>query len=91
MLLLFMQQSLLLLLSPSAVRLAYPVPPRGRPAIRCAASPADEAGLASVLERCGEDPTALVYGQSITDACISWQATEELLEEFARAVRARRG
>jgi 3-deoxy-7-phosphoheptulonate synthase len=30
-----------------------------------------------------------VYGQSITDACISWEQTEPLLEQFARARRAR--
>ena len=50
-----------------------------------------ESNLVEGNQKLGEDPTALVYGQSITDACISWQATEELLEEFARAVRARRG
>ena len=32
-----------------------------------------------------------VYGQSITDGCIDWPATEELLKELAGAVRARRG
>jgi len=26
----------------------------------------------------------------VTDACISWQSTEEVLEAFAQAVRARR-
>jgi 3-deoxy-7-phosphoheptulonate synthase len=34
---------------------------------------------------------SLVYGQSITDACIDWNATHALLEELAGAVRARRG
>jgi len=34
--------------------------------------------------------TKPVYGQSITDACISWETTEQLLEELARAVQARR-
>jgi 3-deoxy-7-phosphoheptulonate synthase len=34
--------------------------------------------------------TPLVYGQSITDACISWQTTEPVLMELAAAVRARR-
>lgn len=34
--------------------------------------------------------TPLVYGQSITDACISWETTAPLLEELAAAVRARR-
>ncbi len=32
----------------------------------------------------------LVYGQSITDACISWESTEAILDELAAAVRARR-
>ena len=34
--------------------------------------------------------TPLVYGQSITDACISWETTEPVLAELADAVRARR-
>ncbi len=33
---------------------------------------------------------SLTYGQSITDACISWKTTEEVLEELAAAVRTRR-
>ena len=33
----------------------------------------------------------LVYGQSITDACISWDDTEQVLERLAEAVRVRRG
>ncbi|HEV2278980.1 MAG TPA: 3-deoxy-7-phosphoheptulonate synthase, partial [Acidobacteriaceae bacterium] len=32
----------------------------------------------------------LVYGQSITDACIGWDETHALLGELASAVRARR-
>jgi 3-deoxy-7-phosphoheptulonate synthase len=32
----------------------------------------------------------LAYGQSITDACIGWQTTEELLHELATAVRSRK-
>jgi 3-deoxy-7-phosphoheptulonate synthase len=32
----------------------------------------------------------LTYGQSITDACMSWETTEPLLEELAMAVRHRR-
>ncbi len=32
----------------------------------------------------------LTYGQSVTDACISWETTEPLLEELAAASRARR-
>ena len=33
----------------------------------------------------------LVYGQSVTDACIDWTETRTLLAELASAVRARRG
>ena len=33
---------------------------------------------------------ALVYGQSITDACLGWDATVPALQELASAVRARR-
>jgi 3-deoxy-7-phosphoheptulonate synthase len=33
----------------------------------------------------------LVYGQSITDACIDWEDTVQVLERFASAVEARRG
>ena len=29
---------------------------------------------------------ALMYGQSVTDACISWEATETVLAELAAAV-----
>jgi 3-deoxy-7-phosphoheptulonate synthase len=32
----------------------------------------------------------MVYGQSVTDACINWQTTEEVLKAFAKAVQARR-
>ncbi|MBB5351158.1 3-deoxy-7-phosphoheptulonate synthase [Haloferula luteola] len=33
---------------------------------------------------------ALTYGQSVTDACIGWDDTVEILEVFAQAVRERR-
>ncbi len=33
----------------------------------------------------------LVYGQSITDACLGWDDTVPVLDELAKAVRARRG
>jgi hypothetical protein len=36
------------------------------------------------------DGRPLVYGQSITDACIGWDATMELLRELATAVRSAR-
>jgi 3-deoxy-7-phosphoheptulonate synthase len=32
-----------------------------------------------------------VYGQSITDACVSWETTVAMLDELAEAVRVRRG
>lgn len=50
-----------------------------------------ESNLVEGNQKLGHDPGALVYGQSVTDACISWQATEEVLEGFAQAVRTRRG
>lgn len=37
-----------------------------------------------------EGPSGLKKGVSITDACISWETTEEVLENLAEAVRARR-
>jgi len=33
---------------------------------------------------------SLVYGQSITDGCIDWKETRELLNELAQAARKRR-
>ena len=37
-----------------------------------------------------EDTSSLVYGQSITDSCLSWESTVPVLHELAAAVRARR-
>jgi len=37
------------------------------------------------------DGAALTYGQSITDACMDWEATAGVLDGLAAAVRARRG
>ena len=39
----------------------------------------------------GQPLNKLVYGQSITDGCIDWAETQELLAELAGAVNARRG
>jgi 3-deoxy-7-phosphoheptulonate synthase len=36
------------------------------------------------------DPLTLTYGQSITDACLGWEATEDVLSGLAEAVRKRR-
>jgi 3-deoxy-7-phosphoheptulonate synthase len=37
-----------------------------------------------------DDAAKLVYGQSITDACIGWDDSETVLDVLAEAVRARR-
>ena len=37
-----------------------------------------------------EGPAGLKKGVSITDACINWETTVEVLEQLAEAVRARR-
>ncbi|MBI3635306.1 MAG: 3-deoxy-7-phosphoheptulonate synthase [Candidatus Rokubacteria bacterium] len=37
------------------------------------------------------DPARLAYGQSITDACLGWDATVPVLETLADAARVRRG
>ena len=36
------------------------------------------------------DPKQLVYGQSVTDACLGWEATVPVLRDLAAAVRTRR-
>jgi 3-deoxy-7-phosphoheptulonate synthase len=38
----------------------------------------------------GVDPAQLVHGQSITDACMSWERSEPVFAELVDAVRARR-
>ncbi|NDY91007.1 3-deoxy-7-phosphoheptulonate synthase [Ideonella livida] len=38
-----------------------------------------------------DDPAKLCYGQSITDACIGWDDTEQVLALLSAAVQARRG
>ncbi len=38
-----------------------------------------------------EGGAPLTYGQSITDACMDWETTSEVLGQLATAVRARRG
>ena len=37
-----------------------------------------------------DDPAALEYGQSITDACIGWDDSAEVLHILSAAVKARR-
>ena len=38
-----------------------------------------------------DDPEQLIYGKSITDACLGWGDTETALEVLSTAVRTRRG
>ena len=38
-----------------------------------------------------ENGAELVYGQSVTDACMGWEMTVPVLQELAEAVRSRRG
>jgi 3-deoxy-7-phosphoheptulonate synthase len=49
-----------------------------------------ESNLVAGAQKPG-DPKTLVYGQSITDACIGWDETLVLLRELAAAVRSARG
>ena len=37
-----------------------------------------------------DDPTALTYGKSITDACLGWDDSETVLALLSEAVAARR-
>ena len=37
-----------------------------------------------------DDLSSLEYGVSVTDACVSWETTVEMLDELAKAVRMRR-
>lgn len=46
-----------------------------------------ESNLVEGNQKISDDMT---YGQSVTDACINWQSTEEVLEELSKAVQARR-
>jgi 3-deoxy-7-phosphoheptulonate synthase len=47
-----------------------------------------ESNLVEGAQKLGRS-RALTYGQSITDACIDWNTTEELLGDLAAAVRSR--
>jgi 3-deoxy-7-phosphoheptulonate synthase len=51
-----------------------------------------ESFLVAGRQDLGSDPARpLIYGQSITDGCIGWDTTVEVLDGLADAVRARRG
>lgn len=49
-----------------------------------------ESNLIEGNQKLGSDPSALVYGQSITDACINWETTEKVLRNLSQAVQKRR-
>ncbi|CAH0473869.1 unnamed protein product [Peronospora belbahrii] len=49
-----------------------------------------ESNIVEGNQSIGDDPTKLVYGKSITDACINWEDTVEVLKELADAVIKRR-
>ena len=42
-----------------------------------------ESNLVAGAQAMPESPDALVYGQSITDPCIDWDTTVELIRELA--------
>ncbi|MDX1680709.1 MAG: 3-deoxy-7-phosphoheptulonate synthase [Akkermansiaceae bacterium] len=50
-----------------------------------------ESNLVEGNQKLGDDPGELVRGQSITDACLGWDDTMEVLDVLADAVRKRRG
>ena len=45
-----------------------------------------ESHLIAGNQSLGSDPTSLVYGQSITDACVDWETTKKILRSLAKAV-----
>lgn len=49
-----------------------------------------ESHLVGGRQDLGNDTDGLVYGQSITDACLAWDDSEPLLDKLAAAVRKRR-
>ena len=50
-----------------------------------------ESNLVAGNQKLGSDLSSLTYGQSVTDACIDWDTTEEVLDGLAESVRKRRG
>ena len=49
-----------------------------------------ESHLVGGRQDLGQDSNGLIYGQSITDACLAWPESEPLLDKLAAAVRRRR-
>ena len=49
-----------------------------------------ESNLVAGAQKLSSNLADLTYGQSVTDECVNWETTETMLEEFAKAVQARR-
>ena len=49
-----------------------------------------ESHLVAGNQKLNSDKSKMIYGQSVTDACIAWEETVELLENLAHSVRSRR-
>ena len=45
-----------------------------------------ESHLVAGNQSLGQDATKLVYGQSITDACVDWETTKQMLRSLAQSV-----
>ncbi|MFT4175275.1 MAG: 3-deoxy-7-phosphoheptulonate synthase [Luteolibacter sp.] len=57
---------------------------------RAIASVMIESNLVAGNQKLVPDLSKLTYGQSVTDACIDWDTTVDVLDEFAAAIRSRR-
>ena len=49
-----------------------------------------ESHLKEGNQKSASDPAKLKYGVSITDSCVGWDTTEEMIKDLAKAVRKRR-
>ncbi len=58
---------------------------------RCITACMIESNLVEGAQKHSDDLKSLTYGQSITDQCINWEDSVEVLARLAEAVRARRG
>ena len=47
-----------------------------------------ESNLEAGRQDLSADPTALRYGVSVTDGCIGWESTEQLVLELAQTLKA---
>ena len=46
-----------------------------------------ESNLVEGKQAIPEDLSKLIYGCSVTDACVGWETTEEMILDAARALR----